>query len=102
MATININHNELNPTPYSGELNSVLDFAHLQLAQELPTLGIDRDYFILSVLTHKKNFLYGYLDEKLMSTSMEVIYNSFYQVVSSKALSAVRPNRQVIMTPKMQ
>ena len=101
MATININNNGLNPAHYSGELNSVLDFAHLQLAQELPTLGIDRDYFILSVLTHKKNFLYGYLDEKLMSTSMEVIYNSFYQVVSSRALSAVRPNRQVIMTPKM-
>jgi ATP-dependent Clp protease ATP-binding subunit ClpC len=101
MATININDNGFNPTPYSGELNSVLDFAHLQLAQELPTLGIDRDYFILSVLTHKKNLLYVYLDEKLMSTSMEVIYNSFYQVVSSKALSAVRPNRQVIMTPKM-
>ena len=55
MAEILKNHDIIETIPYSSELTSVLDFAHAQLASELPTLGIDRDYFILSVLTHKKN-----------------------------------------------
>lgn len=97
-----MNSNDLNVTQYSDELNSVLEFANKTLTSELPTLGIDREYFILAVLMHKKNMLYNYLDSRLMSTAMEAIYNSFYQVVSSKTLSAVKPNRKPSLTPLME
>ena len=97
-----MNSNDLNVTQYSDELNSVLEFANKTLTSELPTLGIDREYFILAVLMHKKNMLYNYLDSRLMSTAMGAIYNSFYQVVSSKTLSAVKPNRKPSLTPLME
>jgi ATP-dependent Clp protease ATP-binding subunit ClpC len=86
----------------SDELSSVLDFAHNTMSNELPTLSIDREYFLLAILMHKKNYLYDYLDNKLMSTAMEVIYNSFYQVVASKTLSAVKPNRKITIDSIME
>ena len=92
--------NNLKPQ-MSSELISVLDFAHNNLSAELPTLSIGREYFILAVLAHKRNLLFSYLDEQLMSTSMDVIYNTFYQVISSRALSAVRPNRQCVMSNEL-
>lgn len=97
-----MNINDLNTPHYSNELTSVLEFTHKTLTNELPTLSIDREYFILSILMHKNNLLYNYLDSKLMSTAMEAIYNSFYQVVSSKTLSAVKPNRKPSMDPSME
>lgn len=92
--------NNLKPQ-MSSELVSVLDFAHDNLSVELPTLSIGREYFILAVLAHKHNLLFSYLDEQLMSTSMDVIYNTFYQVISSRALSAVRPNRRCVMSNEL-
>lgn len=96
-----VNHEELIEQQMSPELMSVLDFAKFNLSTELPTLSIDREYFILATLAHKQNLLFSYLDEQLMSTSMEVIYNTFYQVVSSRALSAVKPNRQSVLSTSM-
>lgn len=85
----------------SKELNDVLNFANNTLAEELPTLCIDANYFILSVITQKNNFLYRYLDDKLLSTAMDTIRNSFYQVLLNKALSAVKPNRKNIISPQL-
>ena len=42
----------------SDELSSVLDFAHTYLAEDLPTLNIDINYFMLAIFMHKKNMLY--------------------------------------------
>ena len=85
----------------SDELSSVLDFAHTYLAEDLPTLNIDINYFMLAIFTHKKNMLYGFLDEKLMSTALDAISNTFYQVVASKTLSAVKPKRKISMDSQM-
>lgn len=85
----------------SDELSSVLDFAHTYLAEDLPTLNIDINYFMLAIFMHKKNMLYGFLDEKLMSTALDAISNTFYQVVASKTLSAVKPNRKISMDSQM-
>ena len=86
---------------YSDELMEVLRFAHTTMAEELPTLTIDREYFMLAILMYNKNYLYRHLDENLMTSTMEAIKNSFYQVVSSKTLSAVKPNRQVSLCNSM-
>ena len=95
METKEINNNNLLDVSmkFSMELESVLNYSKTILAEELPTLSIDIDYFMLAILSHKKNFLYSYLDNKLMTSSMEAITNTLYQVVSTRALSAVKPNR---------
>lgn len=80
---------------FSDELESLLSFIKNDLSKELPTLVIDTDYFILGVLGQKNNYLYKRLDSCLMSASIDAIYNTFYQVVSSKALSAVKSGRKV-------
>ena len=90
-----------NTIKMSDELMSVLTYAHTSLAEELPTLNIDINYFMLAVLTHKKNLLYKFLDNKLLSTALEAIGNTFYQVVSSKTLTAVKPNRKITMDNQM-
>ena len=82
----------------SDELMSVLNFAFSDMAEELPTLSVDEEYFMLAILMYNKNYLYHRLDMKLMSSTMEAIKSSFYQVVSSKTLSAVKPNRKAILS----
>ena len=82
----------------SDELMNVLDFAFTDMAAELPTLSVDEEYFMLAILMYNKNYLYNRLDMKLMSSTMEAIKSSFYQVVSSKTLSAVKPNRKAILS----
>ena len=82
----------------SDELMNVLDFAFSNMAEELPTLSVNEEYFMLAILMYNKNYLYNRLDMKLMSSTMEAIKSSFYQVVSSKTLSAVKPNRKAIIS----
>ena len=88
--------------PNSEELEALLDFITNTLSKELPTLLIDPDYFILGVLTQRGNLLYKRLTENLMSTSIDAIYTTFYQVVSSKALTAVKKGRVPIYDKTMQ
>ena len=83
----------------SDELMNVLNFAFSDMAEELPTLSVNEEYFMLAILMYNKNYLYNRLDMKLMSSTMEAIKSSFYQVVSSKTLSAVKPNRKAIISP---
>ena len=76
------------------ELNDVKKFMFEVLSKELPSLSIGPDYFILSVLYHRKNELFDILESTLTSSAIEAIYDSFYQVVSSKSLNALKPDRK--------
>lgn len=87
------NENEKKGLPYSSELYNVITYIRDTLSKELPTLTIDLNYFILGVLAQKNNLLYERLDEILMGNVLEAIYTSFYQAVSTKALSAVKNGR---------
>lgn len=84
--------NQINVTK-SQELEDLLNFIYNDLSKELPTLTIDLNYFLLGSLVQKNNLLYRRLTSCMMTSTMNAIYNSFYQVVSSKALSAVKSNR---------
>lgn len=84
----------------SQELEALLEFIKNDLSKELPTLTVDLNYFLLGSLIQKNNNLYKRLDMCLMTTTMNAIYNSFYQVVSSKALSAIKTNRKVNLDTK--
>lgn len=104
-----MNNNEINngmensgALQMSNELVSLLDFMENTLAKELPTLTIDLDYFILSIFTQKQSNIYRRLDDHLVTSAMEAIFNSFYQVVSSKALTAIKTNRKVIIDDSLK
>ena len=83
-----------NPLPMSDELFNLMDYIGNKLAKELPTLTIDLDYFILGVFSQKNSILYKRLNESLTSSTTDAIYTSYYQVVSSKALSAIKNGRK--------
>ena len=77
----------------SEELENLLDFIVNNVSDELPTLTIDLNYFLLGAFIQKDNDLFKRLNGCMLSTAIKAIYNTFYEVVSSKALSAVKPNR---------
>jgi ATP-dependent Clp protease ATP-binding subunit ClpC len=85
----------------SEELDELMDFIYNSLSEELPTLTIDLNYFLLGVLMQKDNDLYKRLNACMISSSIKAIYNNFYEVVSSKALSAVKPNRVAVIDSKL-
>lgn len=89
---LKMEENQINVTK-SQELEDLLNFIYNDLSKELPTLTIDLNYFLLGSLIQKNNLLYRRLTSCMMTSTMNAIYNSFYQVVSSKALSAVKSNR---------
>ena len=85
------------PLPMTEELFNLMDYISNNLSKELPTLTIDLDYFILGVFTQKNNMLYKRLNESLTSSTIDAIYTSYYQVISSKALTAIKSNRKIII-----
>lgn len=84
----------------SNELENLLDFIVNDLSKELPTLTIDLNYFLLGSLVQKNNNLFKRLETCMMTSTLNAIYNSFYQVVSSKALSAVKTTRKATFDNK--
>ena len=77
----------------SEELKNLLGFIKTELSQDLPTLSIDVNYFLLGALAHKKNSLFIRLESCMTSMGLEALYNTFYKVIASKTISAVKPNR---------
>lgn len=96
----NNNENVLDNIAMSNELDELLDFIINDLSKELPTLTVDLNYFLLGSLVQKNNNLFKRLEMCMMTSTMNAIYNSFYQVVSSKALSAVKTNRKATLDNK--
>lgn len=93
---------EDNKLPISEELNELSNFITTSMTKELPTLNVDVDYFILAVLIYKRNSLFNRLNDILLTTSMQVIYDSFYQVVSSKILIAIKNNRVIKISQQLK
>ena len=87
---------------YSKEMKTVMDFMNNTLFHEIPVLVIDANYFILASLAHSRNYLFDILDESLTTNAMKAIYDSFYQVVSSKSLTAVKPDRKPSFNAKFK
>jgi ATP-dependent Clp protease ATP-binding subunit ClpC len=90
-----INSQENNNIQISNELQELLNFINNTLSKELPTLTIDLDYFILAIFAQKNSNIYKHLLNSLMTSSIDAIYESYYQVISSKALVAIKSNRKI-------
>ena len=82
---------------FSDELNELFDFIYDDVSKELPTLTIDLNYFLLGVFIQKKSDLFKRLYSCMMTSAIEAVYSSLYQVVSSRALSAVKSDRTPIL-----
>jgi len=87
--------------PMSEELTSLMNFIKNEISKELPTLTIDMNYFLLGVLAHKDNDLFRRLNSCMTSSAISSMYNTWYQVVASKAIAAVKPNRVPYLDTKM-
>ena len=85
----------------SEELINLLDYIKKDLSQELPTLTIDINYFLLGVLSQKNSDLYFRLDSCMTSMAIQSMYNTWYQVVASRAITAIKPNRVPSYDAKM-
>ena len=92
---------KISEVPISNELLSLMDFIKNEISKELPTLTIDMNYFLLGALAHKDNDLYRRLNSCMTSSALASMYNTWYQVVASKAIAAVKPNRVPSLDTKM-
>ena len=88
--------------PLSDELNNLLEYIENDLSKDLPTLTIDSNYFLLGVLSQRDCDLYFRLNSCMTSFAIQNMYNTWYQVVSSKAIAAVKPNRKPSYDSKMK
>lgn len=86
----------------SEELDSLLSFINNEMADELPILTIGTDYFVLASIMHKKNNMFRRISQSITSSGIDALYSTFYQVVSSKALTAVKNNRKPIFSDDME
>ena len=82
-----------NGIPFSEECLKIFDLCNNSLFEEFPTLTINLDYFLFACLVDKKNNLYKRLENSLMSSAIDSIYDDWYQLLSSKAINAIKPNR---------
>lgn len=80
---------------FSNELKKVLSFIEDTLVKDFPTPIITADYFIFAILDQKDSFAYNRLDENLTGVSLDAIHDSFYKHLQMRALTAMRPGREV-------
>ena len=86
-----VNNNE----KYSNELNRLLAFIEDKLVAEHPTAVVTLEYFVLAIFDQKDSFIYKTFYDNMLSSAIETLYEAYYHLVSQKALSAIRPNREI-------
>lgn len=80
---------------YSEELNRLLYFMEDIATKDLPTTTITTEYFIYALLEQKDNKAYKLLDDSITSSKIEDITKTYYKHLSSRALTAIKPNREI-------
>lgn len=80
---------------YSNELKRLLNFMTTKLIEDNPSPVVGVDYFFLSVLENTDSFAYKMLNSYLSSLIIDTIHNSFYELIHSKSLTAMKPNREI-------
>lgn len=91
-----------NNDKFSPELVFLIDFMADELASELPVLVMDVDYFILAILNSRSSYAYNlfknFFDDEILTT----IHDSYWQYISSKTMTAVKPGRKIQITPDLE
>ena len=87
---------------FSNELKSLLGYIENTLSRELPSPVITVEYFVLAFLQKKDCMAYNILTNYLTSLALNTIYNTYYELLNKKALSAINPNREIKFDEKAQ
>lgn len=82
---------------YSNELLRLLDFMETTLANELPVVVFDIDYFTLAILNQRESLIYKRLDNNMTSVALDEIHKGYYDLITKKALTVIKPNRKINM-----
>ncbi len=85
----------INNEKFSNELNRLLSFIDEKLVPEHPTAVVTLEYFVLAIFDQKDSFIYKIFYDNMLSSALETLYEAYYHLVSQKALSAIRPNREI-------
>ena len=85
----------INNEKFSNELNRLLAFIEDKLVAEHPTAVVTLEYFVLAIFDQKDSFIYKTFYDNMLSSAIETLYEAYYHLVSQKALSAIRPNREI-------
>lgn len=86
---------------YTNELNRLLNFMENTLGREMPTPVLTLEYFILAILDQKDSTVYKIIDDCCSNMAKTRIYTTYRQILQGRALSAIKPNREVKYDSKL-
>ena len=86
---------------YTNELNRLLNFMENTLGKEMPTPVLTLDYFILAILDQKDSTIYKIIDDCCSNMAKNRIYTTYRQILQGRALSAIKPNREIRYDTKL-
>lgn len=86
---------------YTNELNRLLGFMENTLGREMPTPVLTLDYFILAILDQKDSTVYKIIDDCCSNMAKNRIYTTYRQILQGRALSAIKPNREIKYDSKL-
>ena len=86
---------------YTNELNRLLGFMENTLGREMPTPVLTLEYFILAILDQKDSTVYKIIDDCCSNMAKTRIYTTYRQILQGRALSAIKPNREIKYDSKL-
>lgn len=85
----------------SAELAGVLTWMEDQLAVDYPTAKLNLNYFMLAILEVEECLAHKRISSCISSMSMSSIRNSYTQLISTKALTIIKPGREMKIDDKL-
>lgn len=86
---------------YTNELNRLLGFMENTLGKEMPSPVLTLEYFILAILDQKDSNIYRIIDDCCSNMAKNRIYTTYRQILQGRALSAIKPNREIKYDAKL-
>lgn len=86
---------------YTNELNRLLGFMENTLGKEMPTPVLTLEYFILAIFDQKDSTIYKIIDDCCSNMAKNRIYTTYRQILQGRALSAIKPNREIKYDAKL-
>lgn len=87
---------------FSNEFKTFLGFIENTLSKELPTPVISMEYFVLGFLEKQDSFAYKVLNIYLTTHAINTIHETYFEMLNKKAISIVKPNRELKFDEKAQ
>lgn len=87
---------------FSNEFKTFLGFIENTLSKELPTPVITMEYFVLGFLEKQDSFAYRVLNIYLTTHAISTIHETYFEMLNKKAISIVKPNREIKFDEKAQ